>query len=128
MRLLKMTKYALSRVPKVALIVWIKIAATTLGNRRRCRDHDAELGALAGTLLLLVLLFAFVAEQIVTKRFQPSLHRADHTLPDSSAVCTILWCPCKETAGKCKVGYAHDARDRACPPARRCRPFALALP
>jgi uncharacterized membrane-anchored protein len=72
------SEQALSKVPEVTLVFWIiKIAATTLGETGGDTiSMTLNWGYLAGTLLFLVVLVAFVAAQIFSKKFHPSLYWA----------------------------------------------------
>ncbi|WP_426527216.1 hypothetical protein [Bradyrhizobium sp. McL0615] len=72
------TRGASSKVPEVTLSFWIiKIAATTLGETGGDSvTMTLNWGYLVGTAIFLSLLIAFVAWQIVAKKFHPFLYWA----------------------------------------------------
>lgn len=72
------TREALSKVPEVTLTFWIiKIAATTLGETGGDSvTMTLNWGYLVGTVIFLSLLIAFVAWQIIAKKFHPFLYWA----------------------------------------------------
>lgn len=72
------TRETLSKVPEVTLTFWIiKIAATTLGETGGDSvTMTLNWGYLVGTVIFLSLLIAFVAWQIIAKKFHPFLYWA----------------------------------------------------
>lgn len=97
---------ALSKVPAVTLGFWvIKIAATTLGETAGDTvSMTFNLGYLIGTAIFATLLVAFVAWQILAKRFHPSLYWA--TIIASTTAGTTMADFADRSLG---IGYPGDA-------------------